>query len=84
MQASRRLIGAHLPFGVITKSSLAKLADVKLLILSSVNMMDEEEVEAIRALGSRRRHAAGQRRHVRWSTSRASCKRISCWPTCSA
>ena len=49
MQASRRLIGAHLPFGVITKSSLAKLPQFKLLILSCVNMMDQEEVDAIRA-----------------------------------
>jgi hypothetical protein len=48
MQASRRLIGAHVPFGVITKKSLARVAEIKLLILSSVNMMDEEEVVAIR------------------------------------
>jgi hypothetical protein len=48
MQASRRLIGAHLPFGVLTKKSLSKLADVKLLVLSNVNMMDQEEVDAIR------------------------------------
>src|SRR6185436_15277627 len=49
MQASRRLIAAHVPFGVITKSSLARLADVKLLVLPAVNMMDQEEVDAIRA-----------------------------------
>lgn len=49
MQASRRLIGAHLPFGVITKASLAKLSDIKLLVLSNVNMMDQEEIDAIRA-----------------------------------
>jgi len=48
MQASRRLIGAHLPFGVITKQSLDKLSELKLLVLSNVNMMDDEEVEAIR------------------------------------
>ncbi len=48
MQASRRLIAAHLPFGVITKGSLAKLPQLKLLVLSGVNMMDEEEVQAIR------------------------------------
>ena len=49
MQAGRRLIGAHVPFGVITKKSLGKLDGVKLLILSGVNMMDEEEAAAIRA-----------------------------------
>lgn len=48
MQASRRLIAAHVPFGVITKKSLARLADVKLLILPAVNMMDQEEAAAIR------------------------------------
>jgi hypothetical protein len=48
MQASRRLIGAHLPFGVLTKSSLARLSELKLLVLSGVNLMDDEEVEAIR------------------------------------
>ena len=49
MQAGRRLIGAHVPFGVITKKSLGKLDGVKLLILSGVNMMDEEEAAEIRA-----------------------------------
>jgi hypothetical protein len=48
MQAARRLIGAHVPFRVLTKKSLAQLADVKLLVLSSVNMMDTEEAAAIR------------------------------------
>ncbi len=49
MQAASRLIGAHHPFCVITKQSLAKLDQLRLLILSGVNMMDTEEVEAIRA-----------------------------------
>jgi hypothetical protein len=49
MQAARRLIGEHLPFCVLTKQSLGKLDKLKLLILSGVNMMDLEEVEAIRA-----------------------------------
>jgi hypothetical protein len=49
MQAARRLIGAHVPFRVLTKKSLSQLADVKLLVLSSVNMMDNEEAAAIRA-----------------------------------
>ncbi len=48
MQASRRLLGDHVPFGVITKQSLPKLAALKLLILSGVNMMDDEEAQAIR------------------------------------
>ncbi len=49
MQVARRLIANHLPFGVLTKSSLGRLAAYKVLILSNVNMMDEEEVAAIRA-----------------------------------
>ncbi|HEX3728130.1 MAG TPA: beta-galactosidase trimerization domain-containing protein [Pirellulales bacterium] len=49
MQVSRRLLAAHLPWGVITKGSLAKLDGLKLLIMSNVHMMDPEEVSAIRA-----------------------------------
>lgn len=48
MQAARRLIANHVPFGVITKKSLAKLPDTKVLVLSNVHMMDEDEVRAIR------------------------------------
>jgi hypothetical protein len=48
MQAARRLIGAHLPFRVITKNTLEKLRNVKLLVLSNVNMMDASEVDSIR------------------------------------
>ncbi|MEX0679172.1 MAG: alpha-L-fucosidase [Pirellulales bacterium] len=48
MQVARRLLGAHLPFSVITKGSLDKLRDVKLLVLSNVNMLDEEEARSIR------------------------------------
>ncbi|MBI3849201.1 MAG: beta-galactosidase [Verrucomicrobia bacterium] len=48
MTASRWLIANHLPFGVITKHSLAKLATCQVLILSNVNLMDEEEIAAIR------------------------------------
>jgi Hypothetical glycosyl hydrolase 6 len=48
MEAARRIIANHLPFGVVTKGSLAKLADAKVLILSNVNMMDDEEVQAVR------------------------------------
>lgn len=48
MQAARRLIGAHIPFNVVTKKELAQLAGVKVLVLPCVNMMGEEEVSAIR------------------------------------
>ncbi len=48
MQAARQLIGAHLPFCVVTRQSLDKLQGVKLLVLSNVNMLDEQEVHAIR------------------------------------
>jgi hypothetical protein len=48
MNASRWLLAEHLPFGVVTKRSLEKLDGVKVLVLSGVNMMDEEEVAAIR------------------------------------
>jgi hypothetical protein len=48
MQAASRLIAGHFPFGVITKKSLDKLGDLKLLVLSNVNMMDEDECQAIR------------------------------------
>lgn len=48
MEAARCLIGSHLPFGVITRGSLARLPDYRVLILSGVNVMDEEEVRAIR------------------------------------
>jgi hypothetical protein len=56
MQAARRIMEAHLPLGVVTKQTLLEMArsvrvasDVKLLILSNVNMLDDEEAEAIRA-----------------------------------
>ncbi len=48
MTASRWLIANHLPFGVVTKRSLSKLAECKVLVLSNVNLMDEEEIAAIR------------------------------------
>jgi Hypothetical glycosyl hydrolase 6 len=48
MQVARRLAGAHLPFRVITRHTFDKLGDVKLLVLAGVNMMDDDEVEAIR------------------------------------
>jgi hypothetical protein len=48
MSATRWLMTHHLPFAVITKKSLASVANHKLLILSNVNVMDREEVAAIR------------------------------------
>jgi hypothetical protein len=48
MQAASRLISRQLPLGVITKESLGDLAELKVLVLSNVNMMDREECDAIR------------------------------------
>ncbi len=61
MAASRWLIGNHLPFGVITKHSLARLSQCKVLILSNVNLMDEDEIVAIRewVRGGGRLYASG-------------------------
>jgi hypothetical protein len=45
-----RVLGEnHLPFGVLTKGSLSRLEEVKVLVLPNVCMMDQEEVAAIRA-----------------------------------
>lgn len=49
MQVASRLIRGHIPFGVITRQSLAALDEFRVLILSNVNMMDEEECHQIRA-----------------------------------
>ena len=49
MQAASHILSSQLPLGVITKESLADLGEMKVLILSNVNMMDEEECEAIRS-----------------------------------
>ena len=48
MSATRWLLGHHLPVGVITRKSLARLAAFKVLVLSNVNFMDEEETAAVR------------------------------------
>jgi hypothetical protein len=45
---ARRLGSHHLPFGFITKTTLAHLRDHRVLILPNVNMMDDPEIEAIR------------------------------------
>lgn len=48
MQVARRLLAAHMPFRVFSQLSFDKLADLKLLILSNVHMMDVDECQAIR------------------------------------
>ncbi|HMO83548.1 MAG TPA: beta-galactosidase [Lacipirellulaceae bacterium] len=48
MRAASTIIGNQWPVGVITKESLEDLSDLKVLILSNVNMMDDEECRAIR------------------------------------
>jgi hypothetical protein len=48
MQVASRLIRSHIPFGVVTKSSLDQLDNIKVLILSNVHMMDSEECDLIR------------------------------------
>lgn len=48
MQACRWLIRNHIPYTVITKHSLEQLKDIKVLVLSCVNMMEPSEVDAIR------------------------------------
>ena len=48
LAATRSLLDAHTPFGVITKRSLADLSKYRVVILADVTMMDEEEVAAIR------------------------------------
>ncbi len=48
MHVARRLLEHHVPWGVVTKETLGQLRDLRVLVLSNVNMMDEEEVAAIR------------------------------------
>lgn len=48
MQVASRLIRGHIPFGVITRQSLGALNEFRVLILSNVNMMDEDECQQIR------------------------------------
>lgn len=47
--AARRVIQAHLPLGIVARKSLPQFEGVKLLILPQVCVMDDEEIEAIRA-----------------------------------
>lgn len=48
MRAASLIISRQLPLGVISKGSLADLKDLKVLVMSNVNMMDHEECAAIR------------------------------------
>jgi hypothetical protein len=48
MQAARRLIGAHVPFGAVNRAGLRALDGVKVLLLPCVNMLDEGEAATIR------------------------------------
>lgn len=47
--AARRVIQAHLPLGIVARRSLPEFEGVKLLILPHVCVMDDEEIEVIRA-----------------------------------
>jgi len=48
MEAARRIISHHLPFGVATRQSLSRLRPDQILVLSNVNMLDLDEAHAIR------------------------------------
>ncbi len=61
---TRQLGGSHLPFGFITKATLAHLNDHKVLILANVNMMDDTEIEAIRKWV----HAGGKLLATGWTS----------------
>src|SRR5262249_24093048 len=50
---TRALGSRHIPFGFVTKTTLSGLDGHKVLILPDVNMMDDGEIEAIRAWVSR-------------------------------
>ncbi len=61
---TRQLGSGHLPFGFITKTTLAHLNDHKVLILANVNMMDDAEIEAIRKWV----HAGGKLLATGWTS----------------
>lgn len=48
LNAARAMIDANLPFGVITKNRLNELDKYQVLILPDLQMMDEDEIAAIR------------------------------------
>jgi hypothetical protein len=45
-----RILGSHhVPFGFVTRGTLSHLSNHKVLVLANVNMMDDSEIETIRA-----------------------------------
>lgn len=66
MNAAARLLGAHVPYGVVDERSLAALSDAKVLVLSNVNRLDDQACDAIRAWV-----AAGGRLYASGTTSLA-------------
>ena len=48
INAARGFIADHIPYTVITRHSLARLGQFKMLVLSNVHMLDAEETAAIR------------------------------------
>ncbi len=49
MQAARRLIAGHLPWGVVTRPNLPKLEGSRVLVLANTPVLEDEEAERIRA-----------------------------------
>jgi len=52
LQVTEAFIHDNIPFGIITKNNLGDLNKYKLIILSNVLMMDEEEADALRGFVS--------------------------------
>lgn len=48
LNAAKAMMDAHIPFGVITKNRLDELHKYQVIILPNMQMVDEEETEAIR------------------------------------
>lgn len=48
VNVAKTLLNAHIPFGVITKENLKNISDYQILILPSLLMIDEEEMNAFR------------------------------------
>jgi len=48
VNACKSLVSNHIPFGVITRKDLNRLANYKIIILPNILMMTEEEAEAFR------------------------------------
>ena len=76
MQAASRLISAHVPFTVVTKNSMAKLKGLRVLILSNVNAMDNEECADDPLVGKSRRTVIRQRIHLAGRQDRQAPRRL--------